>query len=63
MMSLSSEGDNGGNWERLRQQHPAIELVEDAPKDSKELDCFQKFVRDCGYDGFIAIDGIKNDKD
>lgn len=26
--------------------------------DDVELDCFQKFVRDCGFDGIVSIDGI-----
>tara|TARA_Y100000004_G_scaffold166785_1_gene198797 strand:+ start:1011 stop:1172 length:162 start_codon:yes stop_codon:yes gene_type:complete len=36
---------------------------EDKTFSDEEMDCFKKFVKDCGFDGFFAINGVQNDED
>ena len=47
-----------GKWEEMEEKHPPEK--QDGFSE-EELDCFQKFVKDCGFDGFIAINGVNDD--
>lgn len=49
---------NKTEWERLRDQYPALENE----YDKEERTAFDKWVEGMGYDGIIQITGGTNDK-
>lgn len=50
---------NKTEWERLRDQYPPLENE----FDKEERTAFDRWVEGMGFDGIIAIDGVKDDKE
>jgi len=50
---------NKTDWEKLRDSYPALENE----FDKEERTAFENWVEDMGFDGIIAIDGVKHDKE
>ena len=46
-------------WEDLRDQYPPLEI----PHDREERTAFENWVSEMGFDGLIALNGIKGQND
>lgn len=46
-------------WQELKNKYPAVEKYEEG----EEVHTFDKWVHDMGFDGIIAINGIKGQND